>query len=124
MSVSSWKEPRLISYVSIRTDFMLLSLLDGALSRIRGTNMACSRTGTRAGVIRSALEPADGTGWKRFPVRWISARRAGIASPQAYVFHRSSRRAGLGLRSLVLEEMGSKTDGWSFPSCYLPGDRR
>src|SRR6476660_4925558 len=65
--------------------------------------------------------------WDRMeatPVRWISARRAGIASPQAYVFHRSSRRAGLGLRSLVLEEMGSKTDGWSFPSCYLPGDRR
>jgi len=44
------------------------------------------------------------------PVRWISARRAGIASPQSYVFHRWSRRARVRVRSPALEEVGSMTD--------------
>jgi hypothetical protein len=50
------------------------------------------------------------------PVLWISARRAGIASPQAYVFHRSSRRARFRFRSPVLEEMASITD----PTFFSP----
>jgi len=61
--------------------------------------------------------------WDRMeatPVRWISARRAGIAAPQAYVFHRSSRRAGIRIHSLVLEEMGSKTDRRSIQSSQRP----
>ncbi len=58
------------------------------------------------------------------PVRWISARRAGIASLQAYVFHRSSRRARVRVRSLVLAEMGPMTDGRPFCSGYLPRARR
>ena len=62
--------------------------------------------------------------WDRMgatPVRWISARRAGMASPQAYVFHRSSRRARVRVGSLVLAEMGPMTDGRPFPlAIYRP----
>src|SRR6185312_7255250 len=92
---------------------MLVSLLDGALSRTRGTNVACSRTGTRSGLSGLRWNQRMGPDGSD-PVRWISARRAGIASLQAYVFHRSSRRARVRVRSLVVAEMGSTMDRRSF----------
>jgi len=82
-----------------------------------------ARTGTRSGLSGLRWNQRMGPDGSD-PVRWISARRAGIASLQAYVFHRSSRRARVRVRSLVLAEMGPMTDGRPFCSGYLPRARR
>src|SRR6187401_2699992 len=81
----------------MRTDFMLFSLLDGALSPHMGpTWPARERVPARGYQVIAGASERDRM--EATPVRWISARRAGIASPQAYVFHRSSRRARFRVR--------------------------
>src|SRR6476659_10665596 len=114
MSASSWKEPCLISYVSIRTDFMLLSLLDGALSRTRGTDwparervpargLSGLRWNQRMGPDGSDPRAVDlcPTGGDRFP---SSVRLSPIVTtgwvPGSFA---------------VLEEVGSMTDRTSCP---------